>query len=288
MNPMISITSILADRSLGTRLALSRSLELENRSLERLATLKRLNRGSDDPAGLIAAANLESELVAIEAAEANAARADAMLTVADSGLAQVGQLLNTIEASAMAAAGDTATDAEKAAYQQQIDAAVEAIDRIGNATQFGDRRLLDGSTDSLSFALSANPADAATVSLPTIDPSSLGGAAGVLRDVASGGAASISADDPATSVSIVRQARSQLLTARAEVGAFQGLVVESSRRVLATTSIQLSSALSMIRDADIAVETSLLVRSRLLSGAALSAVRYTGEQARGLAALLSG
>jgi flagellin-like hook-associated protein FlgL len=284
---MISISSILADRSPGARLALSRSLTQENRTLQRLATLRRINRGSDDPAGLIAAANLESELRAIEAAEVNAARADAMLTVADSGLAQIGELLNTIEASALAAAGDTATEAEKAAYQQQIDAAVEAIDRIGATTQFGDRKLLDGSTPSLSFALSANPAEAASVPLLTVDSGSLGGAAGVLLDLASGGTASVAANDPATSINILRQARSQLLTARAQIGAFQGLVVESSRRVLATSSVELSSALSMIRDAEVAAEASLLVRSRLLSSAALSAVRYTGQQARGLAALLS-
>jgi flagellin len=133
------------------RVALSRSLADENRTLERLATLRRINRGSDDPAGLIAAAELESELAAIETAERNAARADAVLAVADSALGQVGELLNTIESSAMASAGDTASDAEKAAYQQQIDAALEAIDRIGATTSFSGRNLLDGSAGELSF-----------------------------------------------------------------------------------------------------------------------------------------
>jgi flagellin len=285
---MPTITSILADRTMPARLALSRSLVEENRTLERLATLRRINRGSDDPAGLIAAAELESELTAIETAERNAARADAVLAVADSALGQVGELLNTVESSALAAAGDTATDAEKAAYQQQIDAALEAIDRIGATTSFAGRNLLDGSASELSFVISADPADAVSVSLPQVDTGSLGGDAGVLRDLASGGTASVSASQPATAIEIVRQARSGLQSSRAAVGAFQALTVESSRAVLSESAVQLTSALSSIRDTDVAAETSRLVRSRLLSSAAFFSVRTGGLQSRRLAAMLIG
>ncbi|MEX2141184.1 MAG: flagellin [Pirellulales bacterium] len=270
------------------RVALSRSLVEENRTLERLATLRRINRGSDDPAGLIAAAELESELTAIEAAERNTARADAVLAVADSAMGQVGELLNTVESSALAAAGDTATDAEKAAYQQQIDAALEAIDRIGATTSFGGRNLLDGSASTLSFVVSADPADAVSISLPQVDTGSLGGDAGVLRDLASGGTASVAAGQPAAAIDIVRQARSALQKSRASVGAFQALTVESSRAVLSESAVQLTSALSSIRDTDVAAETSRLVRSQLLSSAAFFSVRTSGLQSRRLAAMLIG
>lgn len=285
---MPTITSILADRTMPARVALSRSLVEENRTLERLATLRRINRGSDDPAGLIAAAELESELTAIEAAERNTARADAVLAVADSAMGQVGELLNTVESSALAAAGDTATDAEKAAYQQQIDAALEAIDRIGATTSFGGRNLLDGSASTLSFVVSADPADAVSISLPQVDTGSLGGDAGVLRDLASGGTASVAAGQPAAAIDIVRQARSALQKSRASVGAFQALTVESSRAVLSESAVQLTSALSSIRDTDVAAETSRLVRSQLLSSAAFFSVRTSGLQSRRLAAMLIG
>ena len=284
---MTRINSFLGSGSLTAQAALWKSLREENRSLERLATLQRINRGSDDPAGLIAAAALESELTAIETAEQNASRAEALLSVADSAMSQVGELINTVESSALAAAGDGATDAEKAAYQQQIDAALEAIDRIGNTTQFNGRKLLDGSASSLSFVFSADPANVSTVSLPQTSSSTLGGAAGVLNDLRSGGSASVAADDPGASIDIARQARSQLLSARAEVGAFQKLTVETSREVLSKTGIELTSALSSIRDTDVAAETARLVRSQLLSESALASVRTNGVQARRLAMLLS-
>jgi flagellin len=283
---MPTISSLLADRTQTARIALTRSLSEENRSSERLATLRRINRGSDDPAGLIASAELESELTTIETAERNAARADGVFAVADSALGQVGELLNTVESSALAAAGDTASDAEKAAYQQQIDAALEAIDRIGATTQFAGRKLFDGSASDLSFVLSGDPADAVSVSLPQVDAGSLGGDAGVLRDLASGGTASVAANQSQAAVNIVRQARQAALHSRAQFGAFQALTIDSSRAVLASRAVQLSSALSSIRDTDVALETSRLIRSQLTGSSALFSIRTGGNQRRDLAAVL--
>jgi flagellin len=284
---MMTITPFSTDRSLFARIALERSMRDEHRSLERLATLRRINRGSDDPAGMIAAADLEREITAIETAQRNAARADAMLAVADSGMAQVGELLNTIEASSLAAAGDTATAAEKMAYQQQIDAAVEAIDRISATTAFAGQKLLDGSANPLSFMISGDPAQAVSVAITSMDSGSLGGAAGVVRDLASGGTASIAAGTPSAAIEIVRQARTQLHGARASVGAFQALTLESASNVLSHSEVELTSALSSIRDTDVALEASRLVRSRLMSNSALLSVSSLGQQARRLAELLT-
>ena len=61
-----NISSMVAQRSLG-----SQNMSL-NKSLERLSTGLRINRGSDDPAGLIASENLRSEKAAINAAINNA------------------------------------------------------------------------------------------------------------------------------------------------------------------------------------------------------------------------
>ena len=72
----------------------------------------------------------------------------------------------------------------------------------------------------------------------------------------------MAASQPSTAIEIVRQARSGLQSARAAVGAFQALTLESSRTVLSQSAVQLTSALSSIRDADVAVETSRLIRLR--------------------------
>ncbi len=101
-----------------------------------LSTMVRINRGSDDPAGLIAMEQLRAELTAIRAASDNAARAGGVVRVADSALREVSGLLNSIRGHVVQAAGGGLSDAEIAAKQIEVDAALEAIDRIGSYTSF--------------------------------------------------------------------------------------------------------------------------------------------------------
>ena len=68
-----------------------------NTSLERLSTGLRINRGKDDPAGLIASENLRSEIKALNAAVANSERADQVTNIAESGLQEVSSLLEELQ-----------------------------------------------------------------------------------------------------------------------------------------------------------------------------------------------
>lgn len=82
-----NISSMVAQRTLG-----SQNMSL-NKSLQRLSTGLRINRGADDPAGLIASENLRSEKAAINAAINNAERAEQVVNVAEGGLQEVSNLL---------------------------------------------------------------------------------------------------------------------------------------------------------------------------------------------------
>ena len=62
-------------------------------ALERLSTGLRINRGADDPAGLIASENLRAEKVGISTAIDNAERASNILGTAEGGLNEVSALL---------------------------------------------------------------------------------------------------------------------------------------------------------------------------------------------------
>src|SRR5436190_4911262 len=66
-------------------------------SLERLSTGLRINRGKDDPAGLIASENLRAEKSAINAAIGNADRADQVANIAEGGLQEVSNLLTDLQ-----------------------------------------------------------------------------------------------------------------------------------------------------------------------------------------------
>jgi flagellin len=125
---------------------LNRTTAAQARSLLRLSTGLRINRAADDPSGIVAIRGLETSLVASQAALENLQRSNAMLDTAGSALGEVGKLLNEIQAMVQQAASPGAlSGTEIAAHQAQIDAAIDAIDRIVGSTAFNGRRLLDGS-----------------------------------------------------------------------------------------------------------------------------------------------
>ncbi len=137
-----NIPSLVAARVLTTN---SASM---NRTLQRLSTGLRINRGSDDPAGLIGSETLRGEKTAIAAAIDNAGRADNMLNVAEGGLQEVSSLLVSLENLVDRSASESGLSAEElAANQQQIDSILSTIDRIATTTTFAGTKLLDGSLD---------------------------------------------------------------------------------------------------------------------------------------------
>lgn len=114
--------------------------------LERLATGLRINRGRDDPAGLIASERLRFEIRGTQQAIENSARANNVLTTAEGSLAEVNALLLDLQALVVEAANKGGlTSAEINANQLQIDSILDSIDRISSTTQFGSKKLLDGS-----------------------------------------------------------------------------------------------------------------------------------------------
>jgi flagellin len=137
-----NVNSLLAQRILGQQ---NQSL---NKSLERLSTGFRINRGADDPAGLIASENLRSEKASITAAIGNAERADQVVNIAEGGLQEINSLLLEVQGLVGSSANDAGlSTAEKKANQLQIDSILQTIDRIATATSFQGTKLLNGTFD---------------------------------------------------------------------------------------------------------------------------------------------
>jgi len=132
-----------------------------NRSLERLSTGLAINRGSDNPAGLIASESLRSQLRSLDAASRNIDRASQVISVADQGMAEVTNLLVDLRGLSVQAANTGGlSSTERDAIQLQADSILQSIDRISGSTSFADMSLLDGSQ---SFRISGVSGDFADV-----------------------------------------------------------------------------------------------------------------------------
>ncbi|MBL1218187.1 MAG: flagellin [Planctomycetes bacterium] len=143
--------------SLISQANLNRAYSNLNLRLERLSTGLRINRGSDDPAGLIASERLRSELAGLRKAISNSERATSVIATAEGALAEVADLLNSIKGLVVEAANTGGMSEEEIeANQLQIDSAIESITRISNTTNFAGLQLLNGGLDYLTSAVTSS------------------------------------------------------------------------------------------------------------------------------------
>jgi flagellin len=127
-----------------------------NTTLERLSTGLRINRGKDDPAGLIASENLRGEKSALGAAISNAERTDQLVNIAEGGLQEVSNLLTDLQGLITSTANNAGLSAEeRSANQLQIDSILQTIDRIADSTNFQGVKLLNGNFDFRTSSVSA-------------------------------------------------------------------------------------------------------------------------------------
>ncbi len=145
-----NVPSLIAQRHLGNA---QQSL---NRSLERLSSGLKINRGSDDPAGLIVSERLRSEIGVVKQAIDNSARAINVIATTEGALDEVSTLLTDIQSLLVEAANSGAfSDDEIAANQLQIDNSIESITRIANTTTFAGRKLINGELDYVTSGINA-------------------------------------------------------------------------------------------------------------------------------------
>jgi len=162
--------------SMIARQNLNRSGEDLQVRLTRLSTGLRINRGSDDPAGLIVSERLGTELKGIEQAVSNSERASSLIATTEGALAEINDMLNSIKSLVVEAGNSGAiSDEERDANQLQIDSALQSITRIANTASFGGQKLVDGSLDyttsnvSISTIINADITGASFVGSNSID-----------------------------------------------------------------------------------------------------------------------
>lgn len=117
-------------------------------SLERLSSGLRINRASDDAAGMAIATKMKAQIEGLNQASRNASDGISVVDVIDGALNEVTSMIQRMrELSVQAASDGTLTQEDKEAIQAEIASLTEEIDRISRDTEFNTKPLLDGSLD---------------------------------------------------------------------------------------------------------------------------------------------
>ena len=145
-----------------------------NESTERLSSGKRVNRASDDPGSIGPISRLNSQVLSLSKAITNGAEGKILAQTADSGLNSINNLLSGIRELAVQGGNSTLTTADRNTLQVEIDAYLAEIDAITKLVKFNTTKLLDGSTDKVSFLIGENKDDNFSISLARSDSTALG------------------------------------------------------------------------------------------------------------------
>lgn len=128
-----------------------------SKSMQRLSSGYRINQGADDPAGLVISEQFRAQIAGLNRAIANSEGSISMIQTAEGAITEINNLLVSMRELAIHAANEGFNDADQlAADQAEIDNAITTIDRIAANTQFGTKKLLDGSKDNIATITSAN------------------------------------------------------------------------------------------------------------------------------------
>ncbi len=132
--------------SLNSQRQLTRTTDMQAKNLERLASGLKINRAADGPASLVISERLRSQIAGVKQAIDNSETGISMVQTTEAALDEVSRALISARQIAIHAANEGVNDdVMLQADQQEIDNVLDTLDRISAYTQFGTKRLLDGS-----------------------------------------------------------------------------------------------------------------------------------------------
>ena len=140
-----NISSINAQRSLST----TNNAVKEN--MQQLSSGYRINKAGDDAAGLAISNNITAKTRSLEQAARNANDGVSLVSIAESGMNEITNILTRLRELATQSASDTISNVERGYTNREYTKLVDEIDRIANTTEWNGLKILQGSANNEDF-----------------------------------------------------------------------------------------------------------------------------------------
>ena len=252
-----------------------------NTSFERLSSGFRINRASDDAAGLQITDRMTTQINGLNQAVNNANDAISLTQTAEGALGETTNALQRIRQLAVQSQNGINSQADRDALQKEVSALKTEISRISTDTQFNKTDILTGGFSAV-FLVGANSGQTISVNLSAPGNSLTGfSATGLAIDglsVSSAGGASAALATLDTAISAVGGAR-------ADLGALTNRF-QSTIRNLSNIVENMSSARSQILDTDFAAETANLTRNQIIQQASTTVLSQANQRPQSALQLL--
>lgn len=134
--------------SLNAQNNLNKTGRKKNEALEKLSSGLRINKGADDPAGLIISELLRSQISGYNRALRNTQETNNVMSIAEGGLSSVGSMLTNMRGLAIQALNSGVTSGgQLGALQAELNSSLQTIQRVVSTTNYAGANLLDGTQD---------------------------------------------------------------------------------------------------------------------------------------------
>lgn len=277
----MSLTLASNISSLRAQTNLSRTSVSLSDTFERLSSGLRINKASDDAAGLAIADSLRADAQVAAVAIRNANDGVSLISIADQALSSIATVLTRMEELATQSANGSYTTTQRSALASEFLALGSEIERIAITTTFNDMKLLSASS-SVTLQVGLTGGSTSQITIPSI--------IGTLSSIglSSGGSStltySINASSSDAAVSASRNAMTAVSSALNNVSLLRGTIgAAESRLGVAITNLQVArenfiAAESRIRDIDVAGEVAQMVRLKVLQESGVAILAQANQQ----------
>lgn len=269
------------------------------KSLEKLSTGLRINRASDDAAGLSVSEQLRSQVRGLQKAQQNASDGIALLQIAEGAANEVSSILQRMRELAIQSSNDTLTSVERSYTNTEFQALMNEVNRISAATQYNGMTLLDGEANSFGVQggsasvlhIGANnnhgvvggTIDTMMISVSAITLGALGltltaGAAGASTNITSQA-------NSFDAITAIDGAMSSVNHMRSDLGAYVNRLDHAINNI-ANQTFNSQDAEARIRDVDFAQETTEFTKRQILLQSSTAMLAQANAVPQGVLQLL--
>ena len=251
-----------------------------NNSYQRLSSGLRINRASDDAAGLAIAENLKAGSSTATVAIRNANDGISVITIADQAVAQIGNVLNRMAELATQSSNGVVDNVQRSALQNEFTALSSEIERIAVTTKFNGLNLLDGQKD-VTFQIGFDGQSTSQLTYGAVDVRLAGMCLANTGESAAAysiiGNTEVDAQSAArVALDAIQLALTSINQKRGNLGALESRL-EVTINNLTVARENFKAAESRIRDVDVATEAAELTRLNILQQAGASILAQANQ-----------
>ena len=258
-------------------------------SIQRMSSGIRINKASDDAAGLAISEGLRSDIRTLRQAKRNANDGMSLVQITEGALQEQGNILIRLRELASQSANGTVGSTERASIQLEFSALRDEVDRISSTTEFNGQGLVDGSLAS-SVAVTSHVLIQIGLSNHSNSRMNLNTAVNLTEMTSTGleihNLSLTSADDALVALNQLDTAINTMTASRGKIGSVQNRL-STSVSSLSLAIENYTAAESQIRDADMAYEIAELTKNQILVQASTAMVSQANMIPQGVLSLLS-